>query len=309
MLYFTEADNRGAISIARAAQIIDETYRAVGDGRVTASTPSRMEIGATPHRLGAKGAVLDHLGVAGVRLNSRSEPRLMLWSLETGAPLALFEEKAMYRFRTGISASVVAGYLLADGSPDRVAVIGAGPIAREMVAGIHELLKPAEIVVASRTLESVERFAASCREAGLPVSPAKTVGEAVADADLVVTITTANEVLVRRDYLKAGATVLSMGGGLELDHAIWASASARYVDDLGYALHQGDGHAWISQGLTDEAGFEASLTGTVGDLANGRLTSRSGSDGHVMAIVQGTTALDIALAHAVYAARSGQVEV
>src|SRR5690606_30928649 len=119
MLYFTEADSQGAISIAHAAQIIDEAYRAVGDGRSRARSPSRMEIGGTPHRLGAKGAVLDHLGVAGVRLTSRSEPRLMLWSLETGAPLAFFEEKAMYRFRTGVSASVVAGYLLADRSPDR----------------------------------------------------------------------------------------------------------------------------------------------------------------------------------------------
>ncbi|MEP9399100.1 NAD(P)-binding domain-containing protein [Mesorhizobium sp. KR2-14] len=302
MLYFAEADSRGAIEIALAAQIIDDTYRAIGEGRVHASAPSMMRIGTTPHRLGAKGAVLDHLGVAGVRLTSRAAPRLMLWSLETGEPVAFFDERTMYRFRTGVSAAVVAGYLLRARPLRRAAIIGAGPIASQIALAIHELLKPSQIVVASRSPESAERFAADCRASGLPASSAQSAPEAVHEADLVVTITTANEVLVRREHLKDGATVLSMGGGLEIDHVIWASAAVRFVDDLSYALLQGDAHAWIAGGLIDAAGFEASLSGTIGELAAGRVPDRP-SDGIAMAIVQGTTALDIALAHAVYDAR------
>jgi alanine dehydrogenase len=303
MLYFTDADSRNATEVTRAAKIIDDTYRAIGEGCAHASTPSMMRIGSTPHRLGTKGAVLEHLGIAGVRLTSRSEPRLMLWSLETGIPVALFEEKAMYRFRTGVSAAVVAGYLMPQQPSHRVAIVGAGPIAREMANAITELLKPSHIAVASRSMESAERLAETCRAAGLPMSSTSSIAEATADADLVITITTANEVLVRRENLKAGATILSMGGGLEIDHEVWASASARYVDDLSYALHQGDAQAWISQGHLDEARFEKSLTGTIGELAAGRVAGRPSDDAIVMTIVQGTTALDIALAHAIYDAR------
>lgn len=303
MLYFTREQTAGARDFARAARVVDATYRAVGDGVVEASSPSMMQIGSTPLRLGAKGAVLNHLDIAGVRLTSRKAPRLMLWSLETGEPIAFFDESEMYRFRTGISAAVVAQYLLNGRELTRAAIIGAGPIAQQMASALHQILAAKTIAVTARNLSSAERFAADAATRGEPVVVATSVADATADADLIITITSANEELIRSEHVGRKTVVLSMGGGLEVSNALWASASARYVDDLSYALHQGDAASWIKAGTLDQAQFEASLDGTVGELAAGKIEAPSG-DGHIMAIVQGTTALDIALAHSIYLSRT-----
>jgi alanine dehydrogenase len=302
MLYFSLDECRGALSVHAAAGIIDETYRAIGEGKVEASQPSMMRIGTTPLRLGAKGAVLNHLDIAGVRLTSRAAPRLMLWSLESGEPIAFFDESEMYRFRTGVSAAVVARYLLQGRPLQRAAIIGAGPIAQQMASAIHQLLLPSRIAVTARNRTSAERFAADAMARGEPVVVADTVIEATRDAQLIITITSANEVLVMPEHVSADAILLSMGGGLEISHDVWNSASCRFVDDLSYALHQGDAANWIKAGTIDRAAFEASLTGTVADLAAGRVTIPA-REGPVMAIVQGTTALDIALAHSIYRSR------
>ena len=308
MHYFAAADSCDAISVLEAVDVVDATYRAMGEGLVEMSDPSMMRVGNTAHRLGAKGAVLNHLGIAGIRLVSRAAPRLMLWSLDTGEPLAFFDEKMMYRFRTGVSAAVVARYLLPKSRPlKRVTIIGAGPIAKQVAIAITETLSPEEILIVSRNQKSSALFARTCRSENLPVAAAATVADATENADLIVTITSANEILVRPEHVKKGAVVLSMGGGQELHPQVWASASMRYVDDLNYALQQGDAHAWISQGEFSPATFDATLTGTIGALAAGHPALTTSNEDVSIAIVQGTTALDIALAFAVYEVRKAVV--
>ncbi len=304
MLTISEQETRESLSTALAAEIVEGTYRAIADGTVEASQPSVMRITGQPHRLGTKGAVLHHLGIAGVRLTSRAAPRIMLWSLSSGEPIAFIDESHAYRFRTGVSAAVCGRYLLKQPSSSRVAIVGAGPIAHEAALAIDAALVPGEITVAARSAASAERFAHRAAEAGVSVTPEADVARAVRGADLVVTITSANEVLVRLDDLKPDVAVLSMGGGLEVDHAVWTAAEHRFVDDLDYALHQGDAAAWITRGHCDQQGFETSLTGTIAALAAGAAGDPRQRSGLAMAIVQGTTALDIALAHAVYSQRN-----
>ena len=138
----------------------------------------------------------------------------------------------------------------------------------------------------------------------MTVDAAATVAAACKGADLIVTITSAAEVLVGPLDVAPGAVVLSMGGGLEVSHAVWRGAAARFVDDPDYALVQGDAAAWIAAGTVGRDEFCGSLTGTIPDLAAGQV--RLPQEGTLMAIVQGTTALDVALAHAVFQATGGQ---
>jgi len=63
--------------------------------------------------------------------------------------------------------------------------------------------------------------------------------------------------------------------------------------------------AWIAAGQDDIQGIQASVTGTIAALADGTVGDPRQRAGLAMAIVQGTTALDVALAHAVYNQRVG----
>ena len=119
------AETIDALSIPQAAEVIAKVYAELDAGNVVPSSPSAMRIAGPPHRIQVKGAVLRHEGIAGARLSSLRDPRLMLWDLESGSPILLLEESWLYTFRTGISGAVVARWLSPCSRP-RIALIGAG---------------------------------------------------------------------------------------------------------------------------------------------------------------------------------------
>lgn len=300
MQMISAAETVDALSVAEAAEIIAETYKALGNGRVEPSTPSAMRVAGPPHRIQLKGAILKHDGIAGARLSSRGHPRLVLWDLESGAPILFLEENWLYSFRTGVSGAVVARWLTPRANP-RIALIGAGTIATQMARAFGELCAPDRIAVAARTRQSAETLAANVRNTRVLV--AESVEDAVRDADIVATITTAPERIVRSGWIKPGAAILSMGGGPEFDIGAWRGAAHRFVDDLDYALYQGDLASWVKDGALTASEVTSAVTG-IGEVANGRWCGRNGPRETVLAVIQGLTALDLALAYRILKKRS-----
>lgn len=300
MQMISAAETVDALSIAEAADIVAETYKALGNGAVEPSTPSAMRVAGPPHRIQLKGAVLKQYGIAGARLSSRGHPRLVLWDIESGAPILFLEENWLYSFRTGVSGAVVARWLTPRPNP-RIALVGAGTIATHMARAFGELCAPDLIAVASRTRDSAERLAAGVRNARVVV--AQSIEDAVRNADIVATITTAPERIVRSGWIKPGATILSMGGGPEFDIGAWRVAAHRFVDDLDYALYQGDLASWVKDGALTANEITSGVTG-IGEVANGRWNGRHSRDDTVLAVIQGLTALDLALAYRILKKRN-----
>jgi ornithine cyclodeaminase/alanine dehydrogenase-like protein (mu-crystallin family) len=261
-----------------------------------------MRIAGPPHRIQLKGAILKHEGIAGARLSSRGHPRLMLWDLESGAPILFLEENWLYAFRTGVSGAVAARWLAPRPRP-RIALIGAGAIATHMARAFGELCAPAQIAVAARTRESAERLVQTVASDSVRVTVADSIEGAVRDADIVATITTASARIVQSDWIRPGATVLSMGGGPEFDVGVWHKAAHRFVDDLDYALYQGDLAAWVKDGALAAGGIRAGISG-IGEVAIGRWGGRRSQNETVLAVIQGLTALDLALAYRILQKRS-----
>lgn len=303
MRTISAAETIDALSIAEAADIIARTYEALGNGEVEPSMPSAMRIAGPPHRIQVKGAVLAHEGIAGARLSSRGHPRLMLWDLDSGAPILFLEENWLYAFRTGVSAAVVARWLSPRPRP-RIALVGAGAIATHMAHAFGALCEPDIIMVAARSRESAERLVREVGDRGARIVAADTVERAVRDADVVVTITTAPSRIVNSNWVAPGATILSMGGGPEFEVGVWHGAKHRFVDDLDYALYQGDIAAWIRDKQLTDAEARAAIA-SIGDVANGRWCRRRDPNEGVLAVIQGLTALDLALALAIYRKQCG----
>jgi ornithine cyclodeaminase/alanine dehydrogenase-like protein (mu-crystallin family) len=300
MRMISEAETVDALSIAEAAEVIAQTYKALGSGEVEPSTPSAMRVAGPPHRIQLKGAVLRHHGIAGARLSSRGHPRMILWDLDSGAPILFLEENWLYSFRTGVSGAVVAKWLTPRSNP-RIALVGAGAIATHMARAFGELCSPEIITVASRTRDSAERLAGNVRNTRVVV--ADSIENAVRGADIVATITTAPARIVQSEWIKPGATVLSMGGGPEFDIGVWDNAAHRFVDDLDYALYQGDLSSWVKDGALTEAAINGNIVG-IGEVANGRWAKRSSPHENVLAVIQGLTALDLALAYRILKKKS-----
>lgn len=287
-----------ALSIPEAAEVIERTYAALATGDVAPSSPSAMRIMAPPHRIQVKGAVLRHEGIAGARLSSARDPRIILWNIETDETLGLLEESWLYTFRTGISGAVVARWL-SPGPQPRIALIGAGKIATHMARGFAELCDPASIRVAARTLQSAQQLVSAVTAPGVDIAAAPTIEEAVRNADIVATITTASSPVVKPPWIKEGALVLSMGGAQEFEVETWHKATHRFVDDIDYALYQGDLAGWSQSGALTVDTVKSQIA-SIGDVAAGRWPGRRTASEGVYAAIQGLTALNLALAHRIF---------
>lgn len=302
MRLISVAETIDALSIAEAADVITGVYAGLAAGSVVPSQPSAMRIAGPPHRIQVKGAVLQDFGIAGARLSSLRDPRLILWNLATGSPIVLLEESWLYTFRTGISGAVVAGWLSPVRYP-RIALIGAGKIATHMARGFATLCEPSQIVVASRSMDSAKRLAETIGGARANIVAAPDIETAVRGADIVATITTASAPIVAPDWIKEGALVLSMGGVQEFEPQTWQAASHRFVDDLDYALYQGDLAGFVKSGAADTDHIRASVA-SIGEVAAGRWPGRTDRSQSVYAVIQGLTALDLALAYRISQRRS-----
>jgi ornithine cyclodeaminase/alanine dehydrogenase-like protein (mu-crystallin family) len=138
----------------------------------------------------------------------------------TGLVRGLVDASAITAIRTA-AVSAVATRTLAREDARTLAILGAGAQARAHLEAL-------------RVARPFDRAVGWSRTTRLPgVEEAATAEEALRDADVVVTATTAREPIVRREWLKAGVHVNAVGSSIpttrELDTATMAAA-ALFVD-------------------------------------------------------------------------------
>jgi len=142
----------------------------------------------------------------------------------TGRVRGLVNASAITAVRTA-AVSAVATRALARADARTLAILGAGVQARSHLEAIRTVLAVERVVAWSRT---------PGRAAELDgVEEAASAEDALRDADIVVTATTAREPIVRREWLKIGAHVNAVGSSIpttrELDTATM-TAAALFVD-------------------------------------------------------------------------------
>jgi alanine dehydrogenase len=225
---------------------------------------------------------------------------LPLFDAESGRPLALLDGASLNPFKTG-AAGAVGVDALAREDATSLAVIGSGSQARGQLRTTATVRDFETVEVYSPTRENRERFAAEMDdELDASVRAVDSSGEAVTDADVVVTATTASEPVFDGDDLADGAHVTAMGQyhpeKREVDAATVARAT--YVPDLRARVTQDAGSfiAALDEGAIEEDHVHAELGEVVASEAPGR---RSRSE--VTMFDSGGTGIEtIAAAHMLY---------
>lgn len=148
---------------------------------------------------------------------------LVLLDPATGSPLAVMDATWLTALRTA-AVSAVATRALRDRRPKRLALLGAGALARTHALALRAVVPISDIRVWSRSPVNAQHCAADVQGTASP--DAET---AVRDADIVVTVTNACTPVLMGRWLKPGALVHAVGaprpGWRELDDA----AMANYV--------------------------------------------------------------------------------
>jgi ornithine cyclodeaminase/alanine dehydrogenase-like protein (mu-crystallin family) len=190
---------------------------------------------------------------------------------ETGQLRVLVNASAVTAIRTA-AVSALATRTLARSGARVCAIVGAGHQAHAHVRALRAL--PFErILVASRTAEHARKLAAES-----DVEAVETVEEAVRAADVVCTVTSSADPVVRREWLRPGTHVNAVGACFphtrELDSETVAAA-AFFVDRRESAENEaGDYVIPLQEGAIGEGHIRAEL----GEILIGAASGRESDD-------------------------------
>lgn len=222
---------------------------------------------------------------------------VMLFGLETGEPLGVFDADAITAIRTA-AASGAATRALARADAGDLAILGSGAQARTHLDAMRAVRPLRRVRVWSRNAAHAAAFARDrSGRAGVPIEAVASAEAAVRGADLVCTTTAAKEPVLRGEWLDPGAHVNAVGacfaGARELDAA--AVRRARLFTDCRESAENeaGDYLLACQEGAIDRA----HLLGEIGEVLLGRLAGRLSPDDITIYESLGVAVEDLATAH------------
>jgi alanine dehydrogenase len=293
--YLTEADVASLLSPADAIEAVEGCFVRLARGLV--ENRPRVRLPVEDGVFATMAATDAELGLAGLKAYTwtpAGTPFLVaLFDLERGELAALIEADTLGQLRTGAASGVAAKHLARSGART-LGVIGCGWQARSQVACIREAVPTIERVVAY--CRSEDRLEAFCAEVGAEE------GETHRDAgeqDVVVTVTTSKDPVLRGEWLRDGALVCAVGANdpssRELDNAVLERATFVCCDSRAQArLESGDLIEPVEQGSLDWLEVHE-----LQDVVAGELRGRESDADVVLFKSNGIAAWDLAIGAAV----------
>lgn len=240
-----------------------------------------------------------NIGKIGLRianLKSNEMRHVLLIDAKNSKILALINESDTFRLRVGGTVANIIKYL-SKKSDSVVGLIGAGSVARGICLAIDELGIFDNIVVFDINERIKNDFVKKMRKATrLKMTPANSIQEAVENADVVTTATTANEPLVKYEWIKGGCLIISLGMGQELEQQLVCTSDKIIVDDIELCKAVGDIAYLIKNGFLNEN----QIYGNLHDIFKGIKKGREADSERIIVVSQGIIAGDIALINFVY---------
>jgi ornithine cyclodeaminase/alanine dehydrogenase len=290
-LYLTEAEVAELLTPEDALDAVEGSFRRLAAGEIE-NVPrqrTRFEDGF----LAVMWAVDRELGLAGLKSYAASPEGthfvVLLFDTGTTQPVAVIEADKLGQLRTGAASGVAAKYLARKGASS-LGVIGCGWQARSQVAAIRAALPSLETAVAY--CRSEERLAEFCAEVGAEA------GESHRDAaaqDVVVTVTTSKDPVVRGEWLDPGALICAVGANhpsrRELDNVVLERAAFVCCDSIENAKREsGDLIEPVAAGVLDWLEVHE-----LQEVVAGELPGRQADDDVVVFKSNGLAAWDVAI--------------
>jgi alanine dehydrogenase len=291
-LYLSEADVDALLGPADALAAVEGSFVRLAHGAVENRPRYRMRLERGV--LAVMAAADLELGFAGLKSYAafgHGDVRFVVLLFETRRAelAAVIEANRLGQLRTGAASGVAAKYLARRGART-LGVIGCGWQAESQVACIREAVPSIERVAAY--CRSEDRLLDFCRRLG---AEAAEHHRGAADHDVVVTATTANDPVLRGEWLRPGALVCAIGANdasaRELDNAVLERAAFVCCDSREQSqLESGDLIEPIEQGILDWLEVHE-----LQEVVAGELQGRQSDDDVVVFKSNGIAAWDIAI--------------
>ena len=306
MLILSNEDAEKLLTMGDCIAALEQVYRDIAEGRAAnatrsdaVTTTSRAD---TVYSLKMMGGVVQSTGIGVVRINSdilsfankrqvklplapgdRYTGLVLLFSIETGEPLAIFPDGILQRMRVGATSALAARYL-ARADATTVAVIGAG-----WQAGGHVMAIAAQRKLDGITLDEIRCYSptrdkreAFCREmgesVGVKLRAVATPEEAVRGAGIVLCATNASQHVFMERWVEPGMHVGTIRGP-ELEPAVVLNADIAVLNDR--VVHESvskTAGVVLPKNRHAIEGFDVAAAPTLAELVAGKAKGRASAE-------------------------------
>jgi len=246
ILYLTEEDVQRTLTVAEAVDLAEKGIRADAAGRVVGDK-FYMHLDETSFIKPFAG-YMEGESLAFVKTFSffpgnperlgrpATSSMVLLFDAGNGLPVCMMEGGWVTALKTGASTAVTAAALSRPGS-ETATIFGAGRLGRMHLRALACRFRLRRACVVDIVPEAAEAYAAELGpELGIAVEPVPLAERerAVRKADIVITVTTGNQPLVERAWLKPGAFVARLGSYQEVALDVITGADKVVVDRWKY---------------------------------------------------------------------------
>lgn len=295
------------LDMASVIEVVEKAYKLKSDQQATLFPMIFHEFVEGRADMDIKSGNLEGADIFGLKLVSwygdnteKNLPQLigtvMVLDNRTGVPLGILSGEHITCMRTGAAGGIGAKYLARPES-QTLLVVGTGHQAPfQIMATLMTMEHIKKVYVAnprtpgkaadfcagikdkllSRFLDKYEgdereRYARRCDVEFIPVTETE---QAVREADIIITATSARESLIQKEWVKPGTHISCIGadmeGKQEIDERLFGEAKV-FVDDIGQAVRVGETKVAVKKGILAADG----IAGEIGNLILGRIPGRT----------------------------------
>ena len=277
LLILSNEDAEKLLSMPTCMEALEQAYRDAAEGLALNGRRSDMLTSTSRadavYCLKLVGGVVPSLNIGALRLNSdiltfpefngrkrkvkvpaapgdRWVGLVLLFSTDTGEPLAIFPDGVVQRFRVGGASGLAVRYMAREDS-HVAAIIGSGWQAGAQAMAVVAARPITELRCFSPNPESRIRFALEMEaQLQIPVKPSSSAEEAVRGADIVLCATNSLQPVLQKEWIKPGMHIGSIRDR-ELPPAVLKAVDRVFIHDPD---NMGSDHLVIAKGINYSEG-------------------------------------------------------
>lgn len=293
-LYLSQSDiiEAGGLNMKDVIQDVEQAFQYLAEGEVILPSKTVLKwgcevekgrINAMPAYIGSK---INIAGIKWIGSNPQNPakynlPRgsglIILNDVETKLPLIIMDATIISAMRTGAATGVAAKYL-AKCSSKHIGIIGAGVQAKTQLVALVEVLPQIKIAnvydIDNKRAGSFSRDLSS--ELGITCLAVDNPREAISEADIFVTATTAREPIIKNEWVEDGSFYAHVGTGQEDEFEVILHSDKIVTDNWEETKHRGTQTVSLAynKGYLNDADIYADLCEIVVGNKAGRETDR-----------------------------------
>ena len=235
-LYLKEEDVEKLVAVPEVIDALDTAFRDQAVGRAWTNSRNRLRVpGATLHMMA--GAIPGYFGYKAYTAGGgKTKFFFFLYDATTTDLLAMIEADALGQKRTG-AASGLATRILSNPDSTQATLFGAGWQAQSQLLAMDAVRSLNRVCIVNKRPERREEFLKKMQpQVKAELVPAHSAEEAVRSSQIVTTITSSREPVLKGEWLQPGAHVNAAGGNMlirrEIDDEVVLRANRLVVDSI-----------------------------------------------------------------------------